>query len=315
MRWIPVVAVRSVVQGGHSLGPRGLGRRHGVLLHLGIVRIQIGYAAKGRVLPLEGQLGLGRGGQQCVLGRFRRSSCWRRCGWTCRTLRLIGTAVEAGITMISANAGTCGRREWRSMRLVIVVGWLHLHHGATRRGSLVRIRMWMVRMIFTPWPAREESLISAAGIGVGRRSRSMRLVMRMEVLRQGGVAVPHTGVHVLLMIRIVVKASALGISRVEFFPAAVVIVVIARIRHLAKALVVVAEIENRLVVLEIGKVIRRNLGRQELLRLLVVCRRGDITIAVVPLPTRSDRRRAVQPGSLRAGGTCRGGVERLAEFL
>ena len=136
--------------------------------------------------------------------------------------------------------------------------------------------------------------------------------MRMVVLRQGGVAVPHTGVHVLLMIRIVVKASALGISRVEFVPAAVVI---ARVRHLAKALVVVAEIKNRLVVLEIGKVIRRNLGRQELLRLLVVCRRGDITIAVVPPLTRGDRRRAVQPCSLRAGGTCRGGVERLTEFL
>ena len=138
--------------------------------------------------------------------------------------------------------------------------------------------------------------------------------MRMVVLRQGGVAVPHTGVHVLLMIRIVVKASALGISRVEFVSAAAV-VVIARIRHLAKALVVVAEIKNRLVVLEIGKVIRRNLGRQELLRLLVVCRRGDITIAVVPPLTRGDRRRAVQPGSLRAGGTCRRGVERLTEFL
>ena len=120
---------------------------------------------------------------------------------------------------------------------------------------------------------------------------------------------PHTGVHVLLMIRIVVKASAFGISRVEFVPAAAVG------RHLAKALVVVAEIKNRLVVLEIGKVICRHLGRQELLRLLIVCRRGDITIAVVPPLTRGDRRRAVQPGPLRPGGTCRGGVERLAEFL
>ena len=57
------------------------------------------------------------------------------------------------------------------------------------------------------------------------------LVVRI-ILRQGRVAVP----HVLLMIRIVVKASALGFSRVEFFPAAVVV---ARGGHPAKALVVV----------------------------------------------------------------------------
>ena len=84
MRWIPVstadrlVAVCSVVRGGHCLGPRRLRRRHIVLLYLGIIRVQIGDAAKGRVLPLEGQLALGRGSQQCVLGRFRRSC--RRCG-------------------------------------------------------------------------------------------------------------------------------------------------------------------------------------------------------------------------------------------
>ena len=145
MRWIPVstadrlVAVCSVVWGGHGLGPRRLGSRHVVLLHLGIIRIQIGDAAKGRVLPLEGQLALGRGSKQCVLGRFRRSC--RRCGgWKCRSL-LIGGAVEARMAMIPANTSACGRRERRSMRLVVVVGRFHLHHGATRIGSLVRIRM------------------------------------------------------------------------------------------------------------------------------------------------------------------------------
>ena len=156
---------------------------------------------------------------------------------------------------------------------------------------------------------------------MGRRSRSVRLVMRVVVLRQGGVAVP----HVLLMIRIVVKASALGIPRVEIGAVAAAVIMISRARHSAarKALMLICN--RRLAVLEIGKVIRRYLpGRQELLRLLVrvaiadLCRRGASMVAVAvisPLPARSDRRRAVQPGPLRTGGTCRGGVERSAKFL
>ena len=142
------------------------------------------------------------------------------------------------------------------------------------------------------------------------------LVVRI-ILRQGRVAVP----HVLLMIRIVVKASALGFSRVE-------IVIVSRARHSAakKALVLICK--RRLTVLVIGKVIHRYLpGRQELRLLVLVlvrvvianlCRRGASMVAVAviaPLPARSDRRRAVQPGPLRTGGTCRGGVERSAEFL
>ena len=318
MRWIPVptdgVVMRGVVRGGHGLGSRGLRRRHVGLLHLGIVRIQIGNAAKGRVLTLEGQLTLGRGSQQSVLGRFRRRG--RRCGG--RPLIVRSSRVVAGLAMISTTDGACGRRERRSMRLMVVIGWFHLHHGATRVGSLVRMRLRVRRrmMILTSWPAGEEALISAVGIGMGRRSRSVRLVMRMVILRQGGVAVPH--VHVQLMIRIVVKASALGISRVEVVsaPAAV----ITRINHCSKSLVVVCN--RRLAVLEIGKVIRRYLGRQELRLLVLVlaltdhCWRGAVAIAIAPLPARSDRRRAVQPGSLRAGSTCRGcGVERSAEFL
>ena len=199
--------------------------------------------------------------------------------------------------MISTNASACGRGERRSMRLVVVVGRFHLHHGATRIGSLVRIRMWMVRMIFTSWPAREESLISPVGIYMGRRSRSVRLVMRVVVLRQGGVAVP----HVLLMIRIVVKASALGIPRVEI----VAVVIISRARHSAASKALMLICKCRLAVLVIGKVIHRYLpGRQELRLLVLVlvrvviadlCRRGASMVAVAviaPLPARSDRRRA-----------------------
>ena len=78
--------------------------------------------------------------------------------------------------------------------------------------------------------------------------------------------------------------------------------------------------KRRLAVLEIGKVIHRYLpGRQELVLVQVavadLCRRGASIVAIAPLSTRSDRRRAVQPGPLRTGGTCRGGVERSAEFL
>lgn len=147
------------------------------------------------------------------------------------------------------------------------------------------------------------------------------LVMRIT-LRQGGVAVTH--VHVLLMIRIVVKASALGISWVEV---ASVAAVIDRGRHSSKTLMMLAGSESRLTALEIGNVIRRYLpGRQELLWLLVLvlvlvalaylCRRGASIVAIASLPTRSDRRRAVQPGPLRTGGTCRlCGVERSAKFL
>ena len=145
------------------------------------------------------------------------------------------------------------------------------------------------------------------------------LVVRI-ILRQGRVAVP----HVLLMIRIVVKASALGFSRVEICA----VVIISRAKHSAASKALVLICKRRLTVLVNGKVIHRYLpGRQELRLLVLVlvrvvianlCRRGASMVAVAviaPLPARSDRRRAVQPGPLRTGGTCRGGVERSAEFL
>ena len=79
------------------------------------------------------------------------------------------------------------------------------------------------------------------------------------ILRKRGVAVPHE-----LMIRIVVKASTLGISRIEAVP-------IGR-RHLSnffvETLIVTIVVGNMLIrmhSLEFGKVFRRHLGRQELL--------------------------------------------------
>ena len=77
--------------------------------------------------------------------------------------------------------------------------------------------------------------------------------------RKRGIAVPHE-----LMIRIVVKASTLGISRVEAVP-------IGR-RHLSnffvETLIVTIVVGDMLLCmhsLEFGKVIRRHLGCRELL--------------------------------------------------
>ena len=106
------------------------------------------------------------------------------------------------------------------------------------------------------------------------------------------------------MIHIVVKASALGISRVEAGPTGR--------RHLSNffgetliVVIVVGDMLLRMHSLEFGKVIGRHLGRQELL--LIDIWRGNVTLPA--LPTRGDGRRAVHPGPLRAG------VERMAKFL
>ena len=74
------------------------------------------------------------------------------------------------------------------------------------------------------------------------------------ILRKRGVAVPHE-----LMIRIVVKASTLGISRSgrrhlsNFFVETLIVTI------------VVGDMLIRMHSLEFGKVFRRHLGRQELL--------------------------------------------------
>lgn len=105
------------------------------------------------------------------------------------------------------------------------------------------------------------------------------------------------------MIHIVVKASALGISRVEAGPTGR--------RHLSNffgetliVVIVVGDMLLRMHSLEFGKVIGRHLGRQELL--LIDIWRGTV---VLTLFARCDGRRAVHPGPLRAG------VERMAKFL
>lgn len=134
------------------------------------------------------------------------------------------------------------------------------------------------------------------------------LVMRI-ILRKGGVAVPH---HVL-MIHIVVKASAFGISRIELVPTATALLLTSDCK--THSLLVLGLLQL-LKALGIGKVIHRYLSRQErlLVRLTAFCQRGAFVV-ITALLARSDRRRAVQPGPLRAGGAFPGGVERLAKFL
>jgi len=191
---------------------------------------------------------------------------------------------------------------------MVVVSRFH-HHWATRVGLLL-----VMGMIFAARPAGEEALTSSIGICMLMRRRRTVMLVRM-ILRKGGIAVPH-----VLMIRIVVKTSALRISRIEVASGRGHLSDFSARHRLSRrsveALIVVGDLLLlNLLVLEIGKVIHRYLGRQGLLVAGAAVWQGAIIIVAVSLSTRGDRRRAVEPGPLRAGGARRGGVERSAKFL